>query len=182
MVQRRDDIHERDEADHQMKNRYAVSLYNLSVLENNIEGYKAVIKKRVKALKRFSSEEQKQRATSELSNYKLELAKAEEEVAQIKKSIDRRAKAMSSGPKTKEDAETWKVVEKYAAQELAAHKEELATMQEEMMATKKQIASVRAASSRITEEVLDEEELQGRGCCVGTGSYFNPMSCWFTAE
>ena len=177
MVQRRDDTCcERDEADHQMKNRYAVSLYNLSVLEQNIKEYKAGIKRCQKSLKRFSSEGQKRQATSSLRHYKLELEKAEKEVAQVKISIDRRARAMSSGPKTKEDVEVWELIAQYAAQELEAHQKELATMQEEMEATKQQIEATRAAASRISEEAFDdyEDEIQGRGCCI--------VSNWFAME
>mmetsp|Transcript_19266 Transcript_19266/g.28530 ORF Transcript_19266/g.28530 Transcript_19266/m.28530 type:complete len:183 (+) Transcript_19266:264-812(+) len=182
MVQRRDDTCERDEADHQMKNRYAVSLYNLSVQEKNIEEYKVEIKRCQRALKKFSSERQKQKVTSELLHYKTELEKANKEVAQIKKSIDRRARAMSSTPKTKEDAETWELIAKYAAQELATHQEELAAIQEKMEDTKKQIEAVRAASTRISEEVFDEDEIQGRGCCAGSESYLDAVSYWFAVE
>lgn len=186
MIQRRDDTCcERDEADHQMKNRYAVSLYNLSVLEKNIKEYKAGIRRCQKALKRFSSEGQKRQVTSELRHFTIELEKAEKEVVQVKKSIDRRARAMSSGPKTKEDAEVWELIAKYAAQELEAQQKELATMQEEMEATKQQIEATRAAASRISTEAFDEnseEDIQGRGCCTGTESYFDIVSYWFATE
>ncbi len=168
-----------------MKNRYAVSLYNLSVLEKNIEEYKTGIKRCQKSLKKFSSERQKRQVTSEMRNYVRELAKAQKEVAVVKKSIDRRARAMSSEPKTKEDAEIYELIAKYAAQELEAHQKELATMKEEMEATKQQIEATRAAASRISTEAFDEdldEDIQGRGCCTGTETYFDIVSYWFATE
>ena len=125
---------------------------------------------------------EKERKNKAKKRIKSKLEKVEKEVAQIKKSIDRRARAMSSTPKTKEDAETWELIAKYAAQELATHQEELAAIQEKMEDTKKQIEAVRAASTRISEEVFDEDEIQGRGCCAGPESYLDAVSYWFTVE
>lgn len=179
----RGDTCERDEADNLMKNKYAVSVYNLSVLEKNVEDYKAEIKRCQRALQRFSKEEKKKQITSELLHYKMELGRAEKEVAQIKKTVDRRARALSSTTKPKADAKTWEAIARYAEQELAHHQEELAAIEAEAAATRKKINSVCAASSGISDELLDDQEEQGCACCNGMESYLSSMrKNWFAME
>jgi paraquat-inducible protein B len=164
---------ERDEADNLIKNKYAVSLYNLSVQEKNVDDFKAEIKRCQKALQKFSSEEQKQRIKAELFHYKTELVKVEKKVAQIKKTIDRRARALSSTTTTTADTKAWEMIATYAKHELAHHQKELAVIEEEVATTKKKISAVAASSSGIIrDELLDEHEEQGCSCFNGMEPYW----------
>ena len=195
MVYRREDRNKNDTNEHHdtaaaaadnhylAQNKYAASVYNLSVHEKNVLHYKAEIKRLQKALKKFSSEGQKQRLKSQLLHYKSELEKSEREMTQLRKAIDRRARAMSSSRKTKADVETWEAIATYAKLEIANQQQELVAMQEELMKTKEQIVAVRAASNRISEELFEEDDMvQDSGCCVGVDSYFGALSTWFVTE
>ena len=106
-----------------------------------------------------------------------------EKMTQLRKAIDRRARAMSSSRKTKADVETWEAIATYAKLEMANQQQELEAMQEELMKTREQIDAVRAASNRISEELFEEDMMQNNsGCCVGVESYFGVLSNWFVSE